>query len=213
LSGQIAHEKRKQEILEKALDVFIEEGYEDTTFQKIAERCGITRTILYLYFDNKKQIFAESIKRFLGSLETEIAVVAHNQSMHCDAKILKISEMVVDACERESKLLSVVMDYLLRLRASGGNPDERVRRRTVRMRHILAGIVIEGKKLGEFDESSSVKGTVEMFFALVEAAVFRLVVLGQKDAAGLQEALSPFVKSMRREAQELQGEAQRASLF
>ncbi len=196
MSGQIAHEKRKQEILEKALDVFIEEGYEDTTFQKIAERCGITRTILYLYFDNKKQIFAESLKRFLSSLETEIAVVAHNQSVRCDAKIIKIGEMVVDACERESKLLSVVMDYLLRLKASGGNPDERVRRRTVRMRHILADIVIEGKRLGEFSESSSVKGTVEMFFALVEAAVFRLVVLGRKDAAGLQEALSPFVRSM-----------------
>jgi len=34
LSNQVSHEKRKQEILEKALDIFIEEGYEDTTFQK-----------------------------------------------------------------------------------------------------------------------------------------------------------------------------------
>ena len=93
-------------------------------------------------------------------------------------------------------MLSVVMDYLLRLKASGGNPDEKVRRRTVRMRHILADIVIEGIKCGEFKESSSVKGTVEMFFALVEAAVFRLVVLGRKEAAGLQEALTPFVYNM-----------------
>jgi len=129
-----------------ALEDFIEEGYEDTTFQKIAERCGITRTILYLYFENKKQIFAESLKRFLGSVEIEIAVVAHDESMNSEEKILKIGEMVVEACEKESKLLSVVLDYLLRLKAAGGNPDEKVRRRTVRMRHILADIVIEGKK-------------------------------------------------------------------
>jgi len=197
LSGQVAHEKRRQEILEKALDVFIEEGYEDTTFQKIAERCGITRTILYLYFENKKQIFAESLKRFLGSVEIEIAVVAHDESMNSEEKILKIGEMVVEACEKESKLLSVVLDYLLRLKAAGGNPDEKVRRRTVRMRHILADIVIEGKKRGEFSETSSVKGTVEIFFALVEATVFRLVVLGRKEATGLAEALTPFVQSMR----------------
>jgi AcrR family transcriptional regulator len=197
LSGQIVHEKRKQEILEKALDVFIEEGYEDTTFQKIAERCGITRTILYLYFDNKKQIFAESLKRFLGSLESEIAVVAHDARVDSGEKLLKIGDMVVEACEKESKLLSVVMDYLLRLKASGGTPDEKVRRRTVRMRHILADIVIEGKRRGDFSEVSSVKGTVEMFFALVEAAVFRLVVLGRPAATGLREALSPFVQSMR----------------
>lgn len=197
MSGQIVHEKRKQEILEKALDVFIEEGYEDTTFQKIAERCGITRTILYLYFDNKKQIFAESLKRFLGSLESEIAVVAHDARVDSGEKLLKIGDMVVEACEKESKLLSVVMDYLLRLKASGGSPDEKVRRRTVRMRHILADIVIEGKRRGDFSEVSSVKGTVEMFFALVEAAVFRLVVLGRPAATGLREALSPFVQNMR----------------
>jgi len=197
LSGQVAHEKRRQEILEKALDVFIEEGYEDTTFQKIAERCGITRTILYLYFENKKQIFAESLKRFLGSVEIEIAVVAHDENMNSEGKILKIGEMVVEACEKESKLLSVVLDYLLRLKAAGGNPDEKVRRRTVRMRHILADIVIEGKKRGEFSETSSVKGTVEIFFALVEATVFRLVVLGRKETTGLAEALTPFVQSMR----------------
>lgn len=196
MSAQIAHDKRKQEILEKALDVFIEEGYEDTTFQKIAERCGITRTILYLYFDNKKQIFAESLKRFLGSVEAEIGAVAQNAELCSEKKILKISEMVVDACERESKLLSVVLDYLLRLKASGGNPDEKVRRRTVRMRHILADILIEGKQRGEVNENASVKGAVEMFFALIEAAVFRLVVLGRKEATGLQEALSPFVKSL-----------------
>jgi len=197
LSGQVAHEKRRQEILEKALDVFIEEGYEDTTFQKIAERCGITRTILYLYFENKKQIFTESLKRFLGSVEIEIAGVARDERMTSEEKILKIGEMVVEACEKESKLLSVVLDYLLRLKAAGGNPDEKVRRRTVRMRHILADIVIEGKKRGEFSETSSVKGTVEIFFALVEATVFRLVVLGRKEATGLAEALTPFVQSMR----------------
>ncbi|MBQ2528708.1 MAG: TetR family transcriptional regulator, partial [Treponema sp.] len=38
----VEHEKRKHEILGKALDLFIEEGYEDVTFQKIADRCGIT---------------------------------------------------------------------------------------------------------------------------------------------------------------------------
>ena len=39
----VEHDKRKREILDKALDVFIEEGYEDATFQKIADKCGISR--------------------------------------------------------------------------------------------------------------------------------------------------------------------------
>jgi hypothetical protein len=46
-----------KEILENALDVFVTDGYADTTPQKIADRCGITRTILYLNFKNKRKIF------------------------------------------------------------------------------------------------------------------------------------------------------------
>lgn len=196
MSGPVAHEKRKQEILEKALDVFIEEGYEDTTFQKIAERCGITRTILYLYFDNKKQIFAESLKRFLRELESVISEVARRTDLRSGEKMLRIGDLLVESCEHELKLLSVVLDYLLRLKASGGDPDEKVRRRIVRMRHILADIIIEGKNRGEFKPDTSVKATVETFFALVEAAVFRLVVLGRTEATGLREAISMIIKGL-----------------
>jgi len=196
LSGPVAHEKRKQEILEKALDVFIEEGYEDTTFQKIAERCGITRTILYLYFENKKQIFAESLKRFLRELESVISEVARRTDLRSGEKMLRIGDLLVESCEHELKLLSVVLDYLLRLKASGGDPDEKVRRRIVRMRHILADIIIEGKNRGEFKPDTSVKATVETFFALVEAAVFRLVVLGRTEATGLREAISMIVRGI-----------------
>ena len=50
----VEHDKRKHEILEKSLELFTREGYDDVTFQKIADACGITRTTLYIYFKNKK---------------------------------------------------------------------------------------------------------------------------------------------------------------
>ena len=65
----VEHSKRKREILEKSLDLFIEEGYEDVTFQKIADRCGITRTTLYIYFKNKREILVYSIKQITENLE------------------------------------------------------------------------------------------------------------------------------------------------
>ena len=68
----VEHDKRKHEILEKSLDVFIEEGYEDVTFQKIADRCGITRTTLYIYFKNKREIFLWIIKLLLAGLFDEL---------------------------------------------------------------------------------------------------------------------------------------------
>ena len=197
MSVSVEHDKRKEEILDKALDVFVMEGYKDTTFQKIAERCGITRTILYLYFDNKKEIFSSCIKRFMGGLESEIRNIAEEDGKTSSEKLVAIGELVVRHCAEESKLLSIVLDYLLKLKMAGGDPDERVRRRTVRMRHILAMIIMEGKKKGEFSPDNSGRAASELFYALIEAAVFRITVLGQKDASRLSDALRLLASSMR----------------
>jgi len=196
VSVSVEHDKRKEEILDKALDVFVIEGYKDTTFQKIAERCGITRTILYLYFNNKKEIFSSCIKRFMGRLENEIKIIAGESSMKSTDKLVSIGNMVMQVCEKESRLLSVVLDYLLRLNAADGDPDERGRRRTIRMRHILAQIIIEGKKKGEFGADLSVKAASELFYALIEAAVFRITVLGKKNASALTESLRLLASGM-----------------
>jgi len=196
VSVSVEHEKRKEEILDKALDVFVIEGYKDTTFQKIAERCGITRTILYLYFNNKKEIFSACIKRFMSKVEAEITSVATSADLTSPDKLISIGELVVQLCGKESRLLSVVLDYLLRFKMAGGDPDERVRRRTIRMRHILAAIVIEGKKKGDFSQDVSVRAASELFYALIEAAVFRITVLGKKDAQTLSESLKLLASSM-----------------
>lgn len=189
LSITIEHDKRKREILGKALDVFVDEGYEDTTFQKIAERCGITRTILYLYFKNKREIFTFSIKLFTENLEAEIRVIAADPSRSQSDKLSAILAMVVETCAAHRRLLSVILDYLGHLRAAGGDPDDRVRRRTIRMRHILAGLLIDGQKKGDFPPFS-VKSAGDLFYALIEAAIFRIAVLGREDVSGLVEAAS-----------------------
>ena len=78
----VEHEKRKKEILEKSLELFIEEGYEDVTFQKIADRCAITRTTLYIYFKNKREIFLWSIKQLTGGIEKSILKIMADESLN-----------------------------------------------------------------------------------------------------------------------------------
>jgi len=184
LSIAIEHEKRKREILEKALDVFIDEGYEDTTFQKIAERCGITRTILYLYFKNKREIFSFSIKLFTERIEADIRAVSADEARSQAAKLEAILALVSESCARNRRLLLILLDYLGHQRTAGGSPDERVRRRTIRMRHILAGVLIEGQRSGEFG-SFPVKQAGDLLYSLIEAAIFRIAVLDRPDDGGL----------------------------
>jgi AcrR family transcriptional regulator len=195
VSIAVEHDKRKREILEKSLDVFVDEGYEDTTFQKIAERCGITRTILYIYFKNKREIFAFSIKLFTEKLEASIKAIAADAKLSQEAKLGAMASLAVEQCAKNRKLLGVIIDYLGHVRASGGNADERVRRRTIRMRHIISGVVIEGQRSGEFRQFS-VKAADELLYALIEAAIFRIAVLDRPDVAGIEESARLFARGL-----------------
>ncbi len=184
MSVPVEHDKRKKEILEKALDVFIDEGYEDTTFRKIAERCAITRTILYLYFKNKREIFIYSIKQFMEGLEQSIKALQADTTGGSVERIVATVALILRSTVTQRKMLGIVFDYLSHIRKSGGDAGERVRRRTIRLRHILSTMIIEGIKRGEL-EKLPVKETVDTLYALIEAAIFRIVVLGKEDVDDL----------------------------
>jgi AcrR family transcriptional regulator len=194
MSIVVEHEKRRHEILEKALDVFMEEGYEDVTFQKIADRCDITRTTLYIYFKNKKDIFNFSIKQLLQILENDINEIKMGNKLSHTEKLISVMTVIIDRLEGNNRLLSVVLDYLINNPKQDFDPAYQVRRRTVRLRHILATMLIEGIKAGGFASQLNVKEANEMLYSFIEAAIFRMVVLRSSSVEELKEAVKLAVR-------------------
>lgn len=190
----VEHEKRRFEILEKALDVFVEEGYEDATFQKIADRCGITRTTLYLYFKNKREIFVWSIKQLTEGLEISLRGVMDDASMSHTRRLEIVMHEIIDRCIVNRRLLNVVLNYLLQAQKTGKDPDSRVKRRTIRLRHLLSQIIIAGRDAGEFP-GVNVKDANELLYALVEACVFRIAILDRDKADDIKAAMSLAIRS------------------
>ena len=192
MSIVVEHEKRKKEILEKALDVFMDEGFEDATFQKIADRCGITRTTLYVYFKNKRDIFTYSIKLLLIKVEEGIQRIRADTMLDSIEKITGILLNILDQLTENRRLLSVVLDYLLYISRTDSDPNIRVRRRTLRFRHLLSSIVIDGIKKGEL-APINIKIADDYLYSFIEAAIYRLVVLRQKSVEELKQAATQAV--------------------
>ena len=193
----IEHDKRKHEILQKALDVFIEEGFEDVTFQKIADRCGITRTTLYIYFKNKREIFLWSIKQLTSRLEAELVSIVKNKSVSAETALRSMLEKIIDECQENQKLFSVLLPYLLQLQKAGIDSGERVRRRVIRLRHLLSLLVIQGIKNGEFN-NINVKDTNELLYSFIESAIFRLVILNQNNIQKIKSAINLAIDGITR---------------
>ncbi|MCI5829318.1 MAG: TetR/AcrR family transcriptional regulator [Treponema sp.] len=174
----VEHEKRKKEILEKSFELFIEEGYEDVTFQKIADRCGITRTTLYIYFKNKREIFSFSIKQLTNDVERQLMEIIKEPNLHSIDCLKKIFFKIFDIEEKNSKFFKVLKMYLMQLEKGGVDINERIRKRVIRIIHLMSTIIIRGQKKGEI-KNVSVKEMNDLFYALLESGIFRLGVLNQ----------------------------------
>lgn len=172
----VEHDKRRHEILSKALELFVEEGYEDVTFQKIADRCGITRTTLYIYFKNKREIFLWSIKQLTGALEAEVQTILVDESLSAKECLIKMMRKLIDGCLENANLFYVLLNYLFQLQKSGVDTTERISRRIIRIQHLMNTVVIRGIKNGEF-LNIPVNEINNLFYSLIESAIFRLSVL------------------------------------
>ena len=185
----VEHEKRRHEILEKALEVFCEEGYEDVTFQKIADRCGITRTTLYIYFKNKREIFLWSIKQLTAGFEVMLIEILDDRKQTAEECLRNILKKIVSGCEENRQLFNVLLAYLMQLQKSGIDPGVRVRRRLVRLRHLLSTVIIRGIQNGEF-RNLNVKTVNEMLYGLIESAIFRISVLDERNIDDIGDTLN-----------------------
>lgn len=58
-------EARPGEIIDAALELFVEKGFTATKLTEVAARAGVSKGTVYLYFDNKEALFQDMIKETL----------------------------------------------------------------------------------------------------------------------------------------------------
>ena len=191
----VEYEKRRKEILDKALDLFIENGYEDVTFQKIADKCGVTRTTLYIYFKNKKEIFAWSIKQLTNEIESSLLKIIDNRDLSYEERLKSVLHTILQKCVDNYRLFVITLTYLLQLKNTGKDTKKIVQRRIIRLRHLLSTVIIDGITSGNF-KKVNVHEANELIFNLIEAAVFRLTVFGPQDIQALQKSFDLTVSAL-----------------
>ena len=69
-------EARPQELLEAALALFVERGYAATRTDEVAERAGVSKGTLYLYFPSKEELFKAVVRSNLSALIAEAQELA-----------------------------------------------------------------------------------------------------------------------------------------
>ncbi len=88
---------RKQQILLASSKVFSKKGYHATSITDICEKADVARGTIYLYFNNKRDIFETLISDFSSSMLENIRMFSLDEPLteQFDRNIRKFAEIIV----------------------------------------------------------------------------------------------------------------------
>jgi AcrR family transcriptional regulator len=72
-NGQVPRALREEQLLDTALSVFAEQGYEATSIVDIAAAAGVTRPVVYKHYGSKDGIYLACLRRARQQLERQLA--------------------------------------------------------------------------------------------------------------------------------------------
>lgn len=183
-------EQRRANIMEAAIHVFIENGYERTTMKHVMDKAKVSRGGLYQYFSSKEDLF-EAI------LEEDLAKVVEETDTILNSEVLSYWELLLLRMYGESLKPSPEMDPLapskLEFFITGRN-DERRRKYGLKRYHyglgIYANVIKAGQEKGEFSKKYS-------------ADVLARSIVSQIDGLALDDAILPKEEVMLKEQSEM----------
>jgi AcrR family transcriptional regulator len=71
-AAHLGPERRRPQVLDAALDLFLERGYEGTSMDAVARAAGVTKPVVYACFAGKDELFRALLQREEERILTEI---------------------------------------------------------------------------------------------------------------------------------------------
>ena len=194
---KIDHEERKRHIIAESIKLFAKYGYGAVNFGMIAKNVGVARTLLYTYFDNKRQIFNAAIDGVTHQVETKYAEVVHSRQS-ADAKLRQICITVFAMLFDNRDFVCVISDVLSHERRKGAIPVEKVDEHTVGVKRVLKALVREAIRRGEYRQNVNPGRVVSVLYALFEAMALRITTTGRPVLSECINQLDSIVTPLRK---------------
>ena len=162
---------RPREILDAALTVFVEKGFAATRLDDVAVAAGISKGLLYRYFDNKAELFKEVIRQTLVTTIRDVGDRARASGSAVAALDMFLEQMIAIANDaRRSAIPKLVISE------SGSFPELAV----FYLAEVigpglqqLAGLVGRGVESGEFRKVNPELAAKSIIAPLLLAVIWR----------------------------------------
>ena len=196
---KVDHAARRHAIVAESLRLFGQEGYPAVNFRMIAQRCRISRTALYAYFKDKREIFNEAIDEATSRIEAKYAEIVHSRHS-ADAKLRQICITVFAMLFDYRDFVCVISDYLAQMRRTEGIPLKYVKRHTIGLKRIMHSLIVEAKARGEYEASINPMRAIALLYTQFEATAQRITTTGGADLSEAIDRADAILAAMRNPA-------------
>ena len=112
--------RKKQYIIDKAREVFMEKGYKTVTMKDIVDICEISRGGLYLYFESTRQLFLEVLKADDEGGEDIFNGKISEESTAAEILVLFLVEQKKEILKKKDSLTKATYEFYFE-----GRPDKK----------------------------------------------------------------------------------------
>lgn len=176
-------EAARRHIMRAAAGEFARLGFDQANINVIAEQAGIGKGTIYLYFENKRELFLEMLRSIA---QTQLAAVrsALAQEGTLQQRLERMFRTFARLAEEESDDFNVYMSALYGVNRAFQTEATKLLRDYVA---VIALMLEQSQARGEI-RMRDVEATALMVLSLTESYVLSAKVLGQSEAAIVQQA-------------------------
>ncbi|GAC1407469.1 MAG: TetR/AcrR family transcriptional regulator [Ktedonobacteraceae bacterium] len=169
-------EATRVRILHEAASEFARLGFDQANINTIAEQAGIGKGTIYLYFENKREVFLAMLRYIAQSqLVTIRAALATEGTLQ--QRLERLFRAFTHLAEEESDNFNVYMSALYGVNRAFQDEATKLLRSYVT---VIALVLEEGRVRGEL-HCADIESTALMVLSLTEAFVLSARVLGQSE--------------------------------
>ena len=140
--------QKKQYIIEKAREVFVEKGFKEVTMKDIVEACDISRGGLYLYFQNTKELFEDVLKLEQEDTDDVFGQNISEEATPSDILALFLKEQKKELLSKKPSLNVAIYEYFFKHKVS--SKDNLLRKQFDGAVYVIEKLIQAGIQSGEF---------------------------------------------------------------
>lgn len=158
----VDREAKRNQIMDAALDLFLEKGYKTVTTRELAAHAGVSKGVLYDYFKNKEDLFYMTIRENMQKkIVYQMAALSENYTPR--EKFTALKELVIDNLDEKEKRFKLMFDFYVNC------PDQEFKEEVIGelyaySRKYLATLISEA-----FPDTCGIKEDAEMYSSMLMA--------------------------------------------